>query len=46
MDWIDLAQEQVACYYENNDGLLGFIKCVEMCEELRNCQLSRRTVLV
>jgi hypothetical protein len=32
MDWIDLAQGQVAGYCENNDGLLGFIKCGEMCE--------------
>ena len=32
MDWIDLAQGQVAGYCENNDGLLGFLKCGEMCE--------------
>jgi hypothetical protein len=39
MDWIDLAQ---ATHYENNDGLLGFIKCGEMCEELRNYQLVKK----
>jgi hypothetical protein len=32
MDWIDLAQGQVAGYYEHDDELLGYVKCREMCE--------------
>ena len=32
MDWIDLAQGQVAVYREHSHGLLGFIKFGKMCE--------------
>ena len=42
MDWIDLAQGQVAVYREHSHGLLGFIKFGKMCEQLRNYQLVKK----